>query len=76
MFDELVGKKLNRDGIVLALGGGVVGDVAGFAAACYQRGIGYVLAEGGIPRRFRAPFFTDEDIAVLAHRAEVLRSGR
>jgi 3-dehydroquinate synthase len=26
----------------LALGGGVVGDIAGFAAACYQRGIGYV----------------------------------
>ncbi|HEY3849551.1 MAG TPA: 3-dehydroquinate synthase [Steroidobacteraceae bacterium] len=42
VFDELVGKKLNRDGIVLALGGGVVGDIAGFAAACYQRGIGYV----------------------------------
>ena len=42
VFDELVGKKLNRDAIVLALGGGVVGDIAGFAAACYQRGIGYV----------------------------------
>jgi len=41
VFDELVGKKLNRDAIVLALGGGVVGDIAGFAAACYQRGIGY-----------------------------------
>jgi 3-dehydroquinate synthase len=42
VFDELVGKKLNRDAIVLAFGGGVVGDIAGFAAACYQRGIGYV----------------------------------
>jgi 3-dehydroquinate synthase len=42
VIDELVGKKLNRDGIVLALGGGVVGDIAGFAAACYQRGIGCV----------------------------------
>jgi hypothetical protein len=41
-----------------------------------QRGVGYLLAEGGIPRRFRAPFFGDEDVAVLAHRAEVLRSGR
>lgn len=41
-----------------------------------QRGIGYVLAEGGIPRRFRAAYFSDEDIAVLAHRADVLRSGR
>jgi 3-dehydroquinate synthase len=42
VFDAMVGKKLNRDAIVLALGGGVVGDIAGFAAACYQRGVGYV----------------------------------
>jgi phosphoglycolate phosphatase-like HAD superfamily hydrolase len=41
-----------------------------------QRGVGYLLAEGGIPKRFRAAYLTDEDIAVLAHRAEVLRSGR
>ncbi|MGO8831084.1 MAG: 3-dehydroquinate synthase [Steroidobacteraceae bacterium] len=42
VFDALVGQKLNRDGTVLALGGGVVGDIAGFVAACYQRGVGYV----------------------------------
>jgi 3-dehydroquinate synthase len=42
VFDALVGAKLNRDATVLALGGGVVGDIAGFVAACYQRGIGYV----------------------------------
>jgi 3-dehydroquinate synthase len=42
VFDALVEHKLNRDAVVLALGGGVVGDIAGFAAACYQRGIGYV----------------------------------
>jgi 3-dehydroquinate synthase len=42
VFDALVGKKLNRDAIVVALGGGVVGDIAGFVAACYQRGVGYV----------------------------------
>jgi archaellum biogenesis ATPase FlaH len=41
-----------------------------------QRGVGFLLAEGGIPKRFRAAYLTDEDIAVLAHRAEVLRSGR
>jgi 3-dehydroquinate synthase len=41
VFDALVGNKMNRDATVLALGGGVVGDIAGFAAACYQRGIGY-----------------------------------
>ena len=42
VFDALVEAKLNRDATVLALGGGVVGDIAGFAAACYQRGVGYV----------------------------------
>ncbi len=42
VFDALVTQKMNRDAAVLALGGGVVGDIAGFAAACYQRGIGYV----------------------------------
>ena len=33
---------INRDGMVLALGGGVIGDIAGFAAASYQRGIAIV----------------------------------
>jgi 3-dehydroquinate synthase len=42
VFDALVGARLNRDACVVALGGGVVGDVAGFAAACYQRGIDFV----------------------------------
>ncbi len=42
VFDALVAHKMNRDATVLALGGGVVGDIAGFAAATYQRGIGYV----------------------------------
>jgi 3-dehydroquinate synthase len=42
VFDALVASKMNRDATVLALGGGVVGDIAGFAAACYQRGVGYV----------------------------------
>src|SRR6202162_5239931 len=42
VFDALVGQKINRDATVRALGGGVVGDIAGFVAACYQRGVGYV----------------------------------
>jgi 3-dehydroquinate synthase len=42
VFDALIAKKMNRDATVLALGGGVVGDIAGFTAACYQRGVGYV----------------------------------
>lgn len=39
IFDALVNGRLNRDACVVALGGGVVGDMAGFAAACYQRGV-------------------------------------
>jgi len=39
VFDALVEARLNRDACVVALGGGVVGDMAGFAAACYQRGV-------------------------------------
>ncbi len=41
VLDALVQARMNRDGAVIALGGGVVGDIAGFAAACYQRGIAY-----------------------------------
>jgi 3-dehydroquinate synthase len=42
VMDRLVGMRAGRDATVLALGGGVVGDVAGFAAACYMRGIDFV----------------------------------
>ena len=42
VLDALVEARLNRDCAVLALGGGVVGDIAGFAAACYQRGVDFV----------------------------------
>ena len=39
ILDRLLAARLDRKSAVLALGGGVVGDVAGFAAATYQRGI-------------------------------------
>lgn len=42
IIDALVEHRMNRDAAVVALGGGVIGDMAGFAAACYQRGIDYV----------------------------------
>lgn len=38
----LLAAGLERDGLVLALGGGVIGDLAGFAAGVLKRGIGYV----------------------------------
>ena len=40
--NALVERRIARDGVLVALGGGVVGDIAGFAAACYQRGIDFV----------------------------------
>jgi 3-dehydroquinate synthase len=42
LIDALVAARLGRDGLVVALGGGVIGDLAGFAAAIYQRGVPYV----------------------------------
>jgi 3-dehydroquinate synthase len=42
ILNALIEGRFNRDAAVLALGGGVVGDMAGFAAACYQRGIDYI----------------------------------
>jgi 3-dehydroquinate synthase len=42
VFDALVAARMNRDACVVALGGGVIGDMAGFAAACYQRGVDFV----------------------------------
>jgi 3-dehydroquinate synthase len=42
LLDVLVANRFGRDCTVIALGGGVVGDMAGFAAACYQRGVSFV----------------------------------
>jgi 3-dehydroquinate synthase len=41
VLDVLIANRFGRDAMVLALGGGVVGDLAGFSAACYQRGIAF-----------------------------------
>jgi len=42
IIDVLVANQMGRDDLIVALGGGVVGDMAGFVAACFQRGIGYI----------------------------------
>jgi 3-dehydroquinate synthase len=42
IFDALAQLGATRDACILALGGGVVGDIAGFAAACWMRGIDFV----------------------------------
>jgi 3-dehydroquinate synthase len=42
VFDALLQNRFDRSCTLIALGGGVVGDMTGFAAACYQRGIDFV----------------------------------
>ncbi len=42
ILDRLIAEGCGRDSTVFALGGGVVGDLAGFAAACYQRGVSWI----------------------------------
>lgn len=42
IFDALLSARFARDCTLVALGGGVVGDMAGFAAACYQRGVAFI----------------------------------
>lgn len=42
IFDGLLTARHDRRTTVIALGGGVIGDMAGFAAACYQRGVDFI----------------------------------
>ena len=42
IFDTLLAARHNRTTTLIALGGGVVGDMTGFAAACYQRGVEFI----------------------------------
>jgi 3-dehydroquinate synthase len=42
IYDELLKHKLDRLSALVALGGGVIGDITGFAASTYMRGISYI----------------------------------
>jgi 3-dehydroquinate synthase len=42
IFDELLDRRHNRTTTLIALGGGVIGDMTGFAAATYQRGVNFI----------------------------------
>ncbi len=42
ILDTLIGGGHHRDTTLIALGGGVVGDMTGFAAACFQRGVAFI----------------------------------
>lgn len=42
VFDQLLTAHFSRQVTLIALGGGVIGDMTGFAAACYQRGVAFI----------------------------------
>ncbi|KGP64169.1 3-dehydroquinate synthase [Legionella norrlandica] len=42
IYDSLIQNQHHRDTCIVALGGGVVGDIAGFAASTYQRGVSFI----------------------------------
>lgn len=42
IYDALLEGRFSRDCTLVALGGGVIGDMAGFAASCYQRGVDFI----------------------------------
>ena len=42
IYDKLLSCKFSRNATLIALGGGVIGDMGGFCAACYQRGIAFI----------------------------------
>jgi 3-dehydroquinate synthase len=44
LTDELLGRQFGRDSGLIGLGGGMVGDLTGFVAATYMRGLSYILA--------------------------------
>jgi shikimate kinase / 3-dehydroquinate synthase len=44
IYDSLVKRRIERDDVIVALGGGVVGDLAGFVAATFLRGVPWVQA--------------------------------
>jgi 3-dehydroquinate synthase len=42
IYTALLQRNYGRDSVLVALGGGVIGDMTGFAAACYQRGVDFI----------------------------------
>jgi len=42
VYDDLIEKKVDRSTIILSIGGGVIGDISGFIASTYKRGLKYI----------------------------------
>ena len=49
MWDKALEARMDRNTTFVALGGGVIGDMCGFAAAAYQRGVHFIQARLPLP---------------------------
>jgi 3-dehydroquinate synthase len=52
IFDHLLAEHCDRKTVLVALGGGVIGDMTGFAAACYMRGVPFIQVPTTCCRRW------------------------
>lgn len=68
IFDGLLTARHDRRTTIIALGGGVIGDMAGFAAACYQRGVDFIQ----VP----TTLLSQVDSSVEARRGSIIRWAR
>ena len=85
IFDALLGHGCDRKTVLFALGGGVVGDMTGFAAASYMRGVPFVQVPttlagagrfvGGRQDRHQPPAGQEHDRRVLPAAAGAVRPG-
>jgi 3-dehydroquinate synthetase len=53
IFDVLLQRRCDRSTTLIALGGGVIGDITGFAAACFQRGVPFIQVPTTVARAGR-----------------------
>ena len=49
VWDKALEARMDRNTTFVALGGGVIGDMCGFAAAAYQRGVHFIQARLSLP---------------------------
>lgn len=63
VFDKAIESRLDRRSTFVALGGGVIGDMCGYAAASYLRGVNFiqipttVMSQAGSPSSFHPSLF-------------------
>ena len=80
LYEELINKKFERRDVILAVGGGVVGDLSGFAAATYLRGIRFAgipttllaMSDSSVGGKTGVDFMTYKNMVGAFHQPELV----